>query len=70
MEKRTKQLYKYQLVLGNFNSHLNSAKSKFIPTKKINPNNMVKRNFTIVNTLYCLIKNKRYWFKIYKKHPS
>ena len=50
-----------------FTSHLDHAKSKFIPTKTIKPNNNFKRNFTIDASLHCLIKTKRYYFKLYKK---
>ena len=50
-----------------FTSHLDQAKTKFIPTKVIKPNNAFKRTLTIENSLHCLIKTKRYYFKLYKK---
>ena len=53
-----------------FTSHINFIKSKFIPTKKVNSGNILKRNFTIDESLHCLIKNKRHFFKFYKKYPS
>ena len=49
---------------------IKTAQEMFVPNKVINNNKMKSNHITMDNDLHSLLKNKRYFFKLYKKYKT
>ena len=49
---------------------IKTAQEMFVPNKVINNNKIKSNHITMDNDLHSLLKNKRYFFKLYKKYKT